>query len=464
MEIVVKRCAKLALLVVLGTLSCAPDTRCGIKACDIRKSDCQQSASTSAACLLGHPPQQIPVETVTRSQYVSGEVAGTQTGDVARQQRRLDAMMTLDLADPTATPQTATSSLSGRVAAFYNPPTKKITIVTDDGDDTPLDGAWNMSLLVHESTHALQDAAGRLAYPPPDGDRSYDRDMAQGALIEGEASLTETLTTLALFERDVGDVPWERLFARFDDLVSRIAAAAPVPVDLAYSYFAYPFGLMTTYRAYAAQGTAGLDQLWMTPPVSARQIILGPGAPQLASGPVVEDLGPDAVPALPVVFEFVDGDRTGAFVFRLFVMRAERHSLKVASDASLARVLAANLRGDYLSLFVHHDRSGDHPAAAWRLRFATVDDAERAVAYLNQLAPAVDGRNAGGPSRGPSWHAYQIDRDVVVASAAIPDPTVLISWKAAPAPPVVPAAAGAVRPVICPHAPAGAPLFQTARD
>jgi hypothetical protein len=445
LEVVVKR---FALLLLLGLPACAPDARCGLRACDIRKSDCQQSAAAAAACLLGRPPQVIPIETVRRSQYVSGELAGTQTGDSVREQRRLDALILLDLADPGSTPQTATASLSGRVAAYYSPRDKKITVITDDGDDSPLDGASNMSLLVHESTHALQDAAGRLAYPPADGDRSYDRDMAQGALIEGEASLTESLTTLALFEHDVADVPWQRLFDRFDDLVSRVAAASPVPVDLAYSYFAYPFGLATTYRAYAAQGTAGLDGLWATPPVSARQIILGPDAPELANGPVVEDLGPASVPDLPAEFEFVDGDRTGAFVFRLFVMRAERHSGMALPRGSQARAMAANLRGDYLSLF--------NRGAAWRLRFATNEYATLVAAYLNQFSPLY----RGSPANGPSWQIFRNGRDVVVAALPfMPD-----NWKAPPVPTPVPATAGASRRVICPHSPAGASGFQTAGD
>jgi hypothetical protein len=191
--------------------------------------------------------------------------------------------------------------------------------------------------------------------------------------------------------------------------------------------------------------------------VSARQIILGPDAPELASGPVVEDLGPDSTPDLAPTFAFIDGDRTGAFVFRLFVMRAERRSQKVAAGASLARALAANLRGDYLSLF--SEANSSQATATWRLRFATQEYAAQTASYLNLLAPVP----LDTPANGPLWHAFQIGRDVVVAAFPLTSAVLAGAWKAPPVPAVVPATAGAIRPVICPH-PAGAPLFQAAGD
>jgi hypothetical protein len=456
METVVRR---LALLLLLAP-ACAPDARCGLRACDIRTSACQQSAASAAACLLGQQPQNIPIETVSRSHYVAGEISGSATGDLAAEQHRLDALMLIDLADPGVTPQSATASLSGRVAAYYSPAAKKITVITDDGDNTPLDGAWNVTLLVHESTHALQDAAGRLAYPPGDEDRSYDRGMALDALIEGEASLTETLARLALFEHDVADVPWQRLFTQFDDLVSRIAAAAPVPIDLAFSYFAYPYGLTATYRAYAADGTAGLDRLWATPPISARAVILGPDAPELAAGPVVEDLGPDSVPKDTGGLIYLDGDRTGAFVFRLFVMRAERNA-GVALANSRARALGADLSGDYLSLFTGGP-SSTSSAVSWRLRFSTSEAADRAEAHLTALRPRVV--RPGSPVQ---WSVLRKDRDVVIFTPKLADGITTTTWSAPPAPvitPAVPSAPGTPeRRVIC-LPPAAGLALQPARD
>ena len=432
--------------------ACSPDARCGLHACDIRATDCQQTAAAAAACLLGQPPQQIPIALVTRSQYIAGEIAAAHAGDVAREQRRLDALVLLDLADGGVTPEQAATSLSDRVAAFYDPAVKKITIVTDDNSDTPLDGATNMSLLVHESTHALQDARGRLAYPPPDGDRSYDRAMAQAALIEGEASLTESLTTLALFEHDVAKVPWEPVFTRLHALGTRIAAAAPVPIDLAYSYFAYPFGLSTMYRGYAALGPAGLDAIWASPPVSTRQILLDPGAPELGS-PLVEDLGPESVPELPAEFAFVDGDRTGAFVFQLFVLRAEQHSRVPLPAGSRALALAANLRGDYLSLW---NRANARPAAVaiWRLRFSSTEQATLAWEHLDRV------QRWTASARPALWSPRQQDRDVILTAPAADLLAATATWKAPPPPPAPPAASASAAPraaTICPR-PLAAPF------
>lgn len=424
-------------------LACSADP-CGLRACDIRDGDCQRSAATAAACLLDQPPQQIPVALMTRSQYVQEQLAGSNAGDVVREQRRLDALALMDLADPGVTPQTAATALSGRVAAFYSPGDKRITIVTEDGDDGPLDGAWNTSLLVHESTHALQDAAGRLAFPLGDDDTSYDRLLVRGALVEGEASLVESLATLGLFDHAASDVPWDRLFARLHPLAERIAAASPVPADLAYSYFAYPFGLSTAYRAYATSGTAGLAGLWSSPPLSTRQILLPPGAPELAA-PVVEDLGPEAVPALPSEFAFLDGARMGAFVFKLFLLRPQLRSGQAPGSAS-TDALVAKLRGDYLALFWR----GDHPVATWRLRFADRAMALQAANHLGQAAR--------------HWSMVTIDRDLILyaPSGSVNTPPggedlakllATATWKTPPPPAALSRTARFAATIACPHRP-----------
>jgi hypothetical protein len=421
-------------------VACNGDAPCNLRACDILQPDCQQMAEAAAACWLGKPPVHIPVTVVSRSQYVASENAAAGSGDVTAAQRRLNALELLDLADPHVTPQEAATSLADRVQAFYEPSKKRIVIVGEDDPSAALDGAFNTILLVHESTHALQDTVGRLDSPPPDGDRSYDRAIAQAALIEGEASLTETLSTLALFGHDVPSVPWPQVFARLHDLGTRVGAAAPVPIDLAYSYFAYPFGLSTMYEGYAAGGAAGVDAIWAAPPTSTRHILRRSTDPGATTDLDSVDLGADSVPALPAAYEYIDGDRVGAFVFELFLVRIAAHSDLPVADASQIRRLAEGLAGDYLSLF--RKPTEDTPAACWRLRFASPEARDAATSFLQ--------------ARPRNWKLETQDRDLIITAPGPGDLVQGAGWKAPPAPPAFAAfAASAARGQLCAHRAAG---------
>jgi hypothetical protein len=421
----------LVVLAFSALAACQPDARCGLRACDIREANCQKMASAAAACLTGQPAREIPVVLLARRQLIADTVAETNQADQTRERLRLQALAHLALADDDVSPVEAATALSDRLGAFYDSRTKRITIITDD--DRPLDGAWYTSLLVHELTHALQDAAGRLAFPFGDGDTSYDRLIARGALVEGEASLAETLTTLELFEYPEALVPWDALFARLRTLSARAAAASAVPADLAYSYFAYPFGLALVYPPYAAQRTAGVAGLWAMPPRSSRTIMLPQSAPELEP-PVVEELGPDSVPDLTAAAAFLEGDRMGAFVFKVALLRAERNA---RAQTSRADELARHLRGDYLSLWwwpgPDNNSATATSAAFWRLRFSNEATANQTAAYLHTLI-------AADPKQ-PKRSALPIGRDVILSGfATLPEP-LPTTWKAPPAPmPTMPAA------------------------
>ncbi len=407
--------------VALGCLvfmACSPDPPCGLQACDIREPSCQQSASRAAACFLGEEPQEIPVTLLSRSQLVVQAATGGSPAEIAFEKKRFAALALLDLADPDVTPNQAAATLAARIGAFYDSRTRAITIITEDGDSGPMDGAWNMSLLVHEFTHALQDRAGHLAFPYRDNDTSYDRLMARGALVEGEASYTETRAMLGLFHRDTTDVAWPALFTRVHDLALRATAAAPVPADFAYSYFSYPFGLSTVIGAYQAGGLPAIQDLWNRPPTSARQVLLGASAPELAEGPLVEDLGVDSSPELQAPHAFVAGDRQGAFVWQLFIRRNQRRFLSAVSGRGELRALAARLTGDYLSLF----ESATAPLAIWRLRFTDEASAIAAHRVLIELE-----------SSGVSWRSRRVARDlIIVGHGGSEDPTTAVAWRAPP--------------------------------
>jgi hypothetical protein len=438
------RAASLWPLLPLVLLGCqADDGACGLHACDVRQAACQAMASQAAACLLGQPPREIPVALLPRTRLVADAVDEANQGDVPAQQRRLDALALLFLADRGVTPQELAQARSARVGAFYDLETKGITIVTDG--DRALDTVFDVSVLVHEFTHALQDAAGRLPFPLADGDTSYDRFQARGVLVEGEASLTESLATLTLYDRSPGKVPWTTLLPALQSLSERYAAAAPVPLDLAYSYFAYPFGLSTMYRAYAAAGTAGLDRLWAEPPLSARQVMyqLATTAPNAGlDGPIVEDLADQAVPVLAADMAYLEGDRQGAFVFKLALLRAEQR-LRLGPLSGASEQLVAGLRGDFFTYAGKVDNQG--ALVVWRLRFATPELASLAAFHLPRLSSRWTVSPLGG-------------RDLVLAAQTSGSPVFFTAevgaWQAPP--PVMPRFAppgAAVCPVRDPRLP-----------
>ncbi len=378
-----------ASLVAASLVACrADDGACGLHACDIRTPACQTMAAQAAACLLGQPARDIPVSLVSRTQLTADAVDEVSQSDVAAQQRRLDALALLYLADADVTPFDSARARSARVGAFYDGTTKGITIVTD-GDRT-LDGVFDVSVLVHEFTHALQDVEGRLAFPLADGDDSYDRFMARGALVEGEASLTESLATLILYNQARESVPWTPLFTRLHRLSALLGANTSVPLDLAYSYFSYPYGLSTLYRAYDLGGTLGVEGLWAAPPTSAREVMAGSLAPQLAPREMPVFAG------LPDGYKLVEQDRLGAFVFRLFLIRCAAFA-RAPLERAEADELAANLTGD---AFTYATSPGLTPLLIWRLRFATAAQANFASTYFSPLSP--------------NWRVEQAERDVVI--------------------------------------------------
>src|SRR6185369_1931833 len=70
LETMVKRAPRAAAAVasILLLLGCQADPPCGLRTCDISQPACQKIAAQAAACLLGQPAVEVPIELVTRQQ------------------------------------------------------------------------------------------------------------------------------------------------------------------------------------------------------------------------------------------------------------------------------------------------------------------------------------------------------------------------------------------------------------
>jgi hypothetical protein len=401
----------LSLLIVLGTAGCT-EPLCDLSPCDIRAPDCQRRLARATACLLDRPAIDIPVATISRAQLRAEAQLDLQRLDLVREQLRLDALALMNLARPQVTPLEASGFQVDFVGAFYDRRTKDISVVVDNTNNRPLDGPY-AAMLVHEFTHALQDHDLRLDVLAADGDNSYDRLFARGALVEGEASLNEARASLALSNHDSYAVDWQPLLEDLQAEGTLWVATSPVPADFAYSGFAYPFGLEMIRDVFRNHRNVGLDALWEQPLQSARQVMKWP-----TPAPPSEDLGADAIPALPGTHVLIEDDRMGAFVFSIFLLRVSVLSQPTkALDKDAIAAMAGQLRGDHLSIFRFQSDTGPQAFVAWRLRFEDPTMAATVAAFLD-----------GALAR--TWQTTQAGRDIILlASTKAPLPH-LNRWRA----------------------------------
>ncbi|HEY0706346.1 MAG TPA: hypothetical protein VGG33_06095 [Polyangia bacterium] len=422
------------LLIAFATLTAAcTGPLCDLTACDIRQTSCQQQLARATACLLDQPPLDIPVTTITRSQLRASMVSEVERTDLVREQLRLQGLGFLNLANPAITPQEAARFQADFIGAFYDRRNKGITVVVEDGNqagtqaDRPLDGPY-VPLLVHEFTHAIQDHLGRLDFPRADGDGSYDRFFARGALVEGEASLNESRAALALTNHDPYHVVWQPVLDRLQTEGATWVATSPVPVDFAYSGFVYPFGLEVMRDVFRDHRSLGLTDVWEHPPTTARQVQQWP-APQ----PSAEDLGADAIPVVARPNTLIETDRMGAFVFLNYLMRLPpRFADPFRAPPRPRRELmdlAEQLQGDQLSLFRLESPTGPLAFAVWRLRFATPEIALSVASFLSL------------PSSNPNERRFLSGRDVILLGSPGGLVSDITGWRLETFAPIAPASA-----------------------
>jgi hypothetical protein len=372
--------------------SCGATPPCGLRLCDARDPECQRAISASAACLREVPPVRVPVSVVARDEYLRQQ---TQEPLSARDEQvfyTLNGVRALwGLAPPGLTPADASSARASAVAAFYSPADKAIVVI-DDG--SPLDDPWTMTVLVHEMTHALQDARVDITQLFNQHGQDFDRSLAISAVVEGEATYVQDLGAVGLFGDLASDVPWDQVYQSWRERARKTALASSLPVTLAPFHFNYPFGTKVVHDGAVAGGWAGVDALLATPPSGTRELLAGLGAPEPAAGPWAEDLINDAVPVLPERFTLQSADRMGAWIAGLFF---ERAGLPFAGAA------AEGLRGDVLSTY--RDTVSGGVVGFWRFRFSSVD-----------LAATV----AAGAVVWDNGRARQVDRDVTLTIAGDP--------------------------------------------
>ncbi|HEV7665095.1 MAG TPA: hypothetical protein VGQ62_16305 [Chloroflexota bacterium] len=158
------------------------------------------------------------------------------------------------------------SLLTDQVIGVYDPDTKSLIVVGDQGAFGPTE----KMTYAHEFNHALQDQWFDLNGLAPKHNDSSDRSLAIHAVIEGDAIMLQTL--------------WASQNLTQDELIqmSRAAASSPddslarVPLIVRTELlFPYVEGFNFVRNAYRQGGNkyAAIDELFKNPPVSTAQLL-----------------------------------------------------------------------------------------------------------------------------------------------------------------------------------------------
>jgi hypothetical protein len=207
---------------------------------------------------------------------------------------------------------------SDSVLGFYDPETKELVVVSDDGELNPSEELT----LVHEITHALQDQAFGLDLEIEDSEAAF----ARRALAEGDATLLQQRYVV------------EGFMSEADFAALMVEAAAEPPPDFSQipaiiieqQYFPYDAGAQFVQSLFTAGGYPAVDAAWETLPVSSEQIIHPESYAE-------NDL-PELITLLPLTttlglgWEFIGEDTLGEFVISVYF--EQQLSERVSRDAA----------------------------------------------------------------------------------------------------------------------------------
>ena len=377
--------------------------------------------------------EDVPVETVTRSEYANDTASGNSSEAFRRWNDGVwEALFVVG--DETNANDEIDSVFGGAVSGFYSPSQDRIVIVVPDGESPDIDP----STLAHELLHAMQDQYHDLTDPRYVG-ATQDGDLAVDGIIEGEAVHVE-----------------ERYAARCAD--NWTCAEAPES-DGGGGGADFNFGILQTVlqpygdgALYVRElrdegGWAAVNATMNDPPESTAEVIHR--NPDYEEGNVTfEDAATEGWETYPD--QGVDGAETAgeASMFVMFwyqsleyehaVLEPDatvRQNVQIHLDAeaeletrqvyNYAHPVTAGWAGDELYPY----RNGDRDGYVWATEWQTADDAAAfRDAYVRMLTARGDGEFADGTVYGTGEEsdfpgAYAVERDgtsVTIAHAPSP--------------------------------------------
>ena len=300
---------------------------------------------------------------------------------------------------------------AGIVVGLYDPDEEVLVVLADSDAFGPAEELT----VAHEVTHSLQQMHYDIAGMRDAMEGNADREAALTALIEGDASITETLYEFSAFNEKQSRQA-EEAYADVDNS-AYLEAPAFIQQTLA---FPYTYGRNFAIDLYLRNNDlSGVDAAYADPPASTEQIIHPElyGADVDGAAPAAVEL-PDVAAALGEGWAGVDRDVMGELFFRAMLAGGPMAASPSAASAGWGGDAYALLRGPdsrhalaslsvwdtpedaaefgdairaYLSLNdVFYRVAVDEAAASVRLAVVP-DDAPGATATLDAIVGALGG-------------------------------------------------------------------------
>lgn len=394
-------------LIALGAAACDGPRCKPIERCDIRQPSCHDRALRLAACLRDRGERadlDIAVEVLDLDSYrkqAERELREAEQDDERRESMRRGLAL-IGLGERGWSVQRAVKERSEWLAGYYETSPRQIVVIDRGG---AMDEPDQVLTLVHEMTHALQDAAGQL--DTSDEVSQLDAHLARRALIEGEATLVTDQAGTEGYGLSFFDLDYAAALARYRSTSLANAVDARSPFERAYSYFTYAYGASYLWgrreKKHSVNSAAAFDEL----PQSTHAVM--EGDPTLPPN----DLGDEAVPDLPDL-TLVGSYHLGRFLYEVFRWPAE--GVPLSFDWA---PWGDELEADTFSVFI--DAEGN-VLTSWRLRFWHRLEAEDFAAHLIDANPEARIEAEG---RDIWWLTAERDQQLQALPATL-------SWTAAP--------------------------------
>ena len=392
--------------------------------CDAARSDCQARVFSATACAREQTGASMPpIRTITAQEFATELRQSIEAEPNAQPDPWEQAAKLLGLSPPELPlSDVLVDDLVSNVVAFYDPETKRVSLIAEHAGDAES----ATFVLSHEFVHALQDQASDLT-AFHDQATSTDQSVAIDTLVEGEAMIHPNMLIVRGAKRRPETIDWDSYVSGLQSSAFEAIDGSQAPFFTAMNGLPYSVGFRFLIGPWLDGGQRAINALFETPLLSFGQWAFATGPDRLRPADPLTCFPTGA----PSGFTGFDHDRLG--VVGLMGLR-----MTFGEPASTAFGLASALGDDSFVVFSTPDPARG-VAVAWRLRF---DIASRASSF----ADAVLGAFVGVVS------VQTLERDVLIRAAS--DASVLATWTNAsdcgraedlPAPPSQAGATSALR-------------------
>ncbi|MDL2334601.1 MAG: hypothetical protein QFC55_01040 [Chloroflexota bacterium] len=329
------------------------------------------------------PTRDVPFEFITRDQF-QANLANLFNSDVPESVRATEARLfkRLGLLPADADMNALVNELYGaQVLAYYNPDDGKFYVIQRD---QPFN-ATDKLVVAHEYTHALQDQHFNLKDNTITDNSRGDAQLAQLAVIEGDATLTSQLW--ANDHLGLGDL-LQLLVDGFSALDT--ASLDGVPLILRRQLeFPYTEGFTFATALHDQGGYDAVNDALITPPASTEQI-LHPDKYFAHEGPVEVSM-PDISSSLGTGWSLAYQQTIGELLIQILAAGGETPQVAIPGiPAEWAHAdVAAGWNGDRLNMYENTDGSW---LIGWQTDWDTQADAVAFRARIDELAGTFGGQ------------------------------------------------------------------------